>query len=71
MKSQRRLVVGVHAANHHVLALLRRALDERLHQRRADTAAPLVGADVDRVLDAEPVAGPRAEVTIRCEPEDA
>ena len=43
VKSQRRLVGGVHAADHHVLVLLDGALDERLHQHRPHAAASLAG----------------------------
>ncbi len=64
VESQRRLVVSIHAADHHVLALINSARDERVHQRGAHAASTLIRADVHGVLDAEPVARPRAKVAI-------
>ena len=55
-------VVGVDAGHHHVLAERAAALDQHLHQRRADALPRAAVGDVDRVLDGEAVAGPGAEV---------
>ena len=51
-------VGGIDARDHDVLARVAGVIDQRIDERSADTATPAVFANVDRVLDREPVAGP-------------
>src|SRR5690606_6101630 len=57
VQGDRRLVVADDAGDHRMETSGRCDLDDRLHQRPAHPASPMVGVHVDRVLDGGSVGG--------------
>src|SRR6185295_15501409 len=64
-------IVSIDSANHHVIVLRLRALDERLEQEAADTASAAVTLHIDGVLDGVLVGGALAEHAVRGKAEQA